>query len=294
LREQRGLIALLVTGCIACSAGDAPEVPSTDVYVVPFVMAGGLVAFDRPVRLSDHPGYDNQPAFTADGSALLYSSSSGSQVEIRRVDLASGVDRRLTRTLESEYSPAPLPAADGFSVVRVEADGRQRIWRFDEDGDQAELVLPHPDYVGYYAWLGGRRLVLFELADPPRLLLADLDDGSIRVVAEDVGRSIQPVPGRLAVSFVHKVADDEWWIVELDGSTGEQRRLAPTLPGREDHAWTPAGELLMADGSRLFHRRPQPDASWEDLADFQDDGLAQISRIAVAPDGTMLALVADE
>ena len=63
----------------------------------------------------------------------------------------------MTETVESEYSPTPLPAADGFSTVRVEQDGTQRLWAFDSSGGAPRLLLETIQPVGYHGWLGADR-----------------------------------------------------------------------------------------------------------------------------------------
>ena len=45
--------------------------------------------------------------------------------------------RRVTNTPESEYSPTVTPDGAHISVIRVEADGTQRLWRFTLDGRDA-------------------------------------------------------------------------------------------------------------------------------------------------------------
>ena len=57
----------------------------------------------------------------------------GSAVLELRIDVAPGYHIQ-AETPENEYSPQPIPDDDGFSVVRVEADGDQRLWRFGPAG----------------------------------------------------------------------------------------------------------------------------------------------------------------
>ena len=45
-----------------------------------------------------------------------------------------GSTTRVTNTPESEYSPTVTPDGAHISVIRVEADGTQRLWRFTIDG----------------------------------------------------------------------------------------------------------------------------------------------------------------
>jgi hypothetical protein len=300
VRFRRAFVAigvslpLLLTACERDrSRGEAPPY-TTDIFLVEITEENGRLVPGPPVNLTDREGYDNQPAFLPDGGALLYASRVDEQIEVYEVDLADGAARRRTQTPEREYQPTPLPRGDGFSVVRVELDGTQRLWRFDRQGGNPALILESPDNLRYHAWADPETIVLVDVDLRPNLLLVNVKDGSVRHLLEDVGRSLQPVPGRRAVSFVHMVGEEEWWIKELDLETGLIRSHVITRPGSEDHAWTPSGLLLMGQGSRLFQWRPAPGADWNDwreVADLAEYGIDHVTRIAVSPDGSRLALV---
>jgi hypothetical protein len=65
-------------------------------------------------------------------------------MDIYSFDRASRRLTRLTETTEGEYSATFLPPgvgeAGGFSVIRTEADGPQRLWRFNAQGKDPQLV----------------------------------------------------------------------------------------------------------------------------------------------------------
>jgi hypothetical protein len=90
---------------------------------------------------------------------------------------------------------------------------------------------------------------------------------------------------------VHKVSDQEWLIKTFDLKTRSVATFIKTFSGAEDYAWTPAGVLLMANGSKLFARKAS-DWAWVELADLSSAGLKNITRIAVSPKGDRIAVVA--
>ena len=278
---------LLVGGLQRAAAQQAP--PGTDILLV--AMNDGRIAPETTTNLTDRDGYDNQPFFTPDGQSLLYTSFRDGQTEIYRIDLASRTATPVTDTPESEYSPTPLPTGDGFSVIRVEADGTQRLWRFDNEGQAPALVLENVKPVGYQAWADPHTVALFVLGDPPTLQLADTRTGQADTLAYRIGRSLHRMPGSATISFVHKETDSTWTIKSLDPTTGVIKPLTATLPGREDYAWRSDGAVLMADGAVLYAWTPDHD--WQPLHDFSGHGVTTITRLAVHPDGTHLALVVD-
>ena len=142
--------------------------------------------------------------------------------------------------------------------------------------------------VGYHAWADERTAAMFVLGEPPTLQVGDALSGEVRTIAENPGRSIHRIPGTADISFVRKVSDEEWWIERLDPATGAAERIARTLPGREDYAWTPAGEILMGDGTVLFAWTA--DSGWGPVAEL-GDAAGDISRLAVSADGSHIAVV---
>jgi len=247
------------------------------------------------VRVAIHrEGYDNQPAFLPDGSAFWFTATDthDGQSDIWRFDLAGGVARVTMSAPESEYSAAPLPDGSGLSAVRVEADSTQRLWRFDLEGSDARPLLPDVAPVGYYAWSAAGPLVLFVLGDPPTLRVADPDGRGARTVATDVARSIQPIPGSGEVSYVQLGEAGTGTVMRLDPTTGERSILIDAPEGAVDHAWTPDGRLLMSHESSIYVWSPGSGGDWTLLADLSDHGVV-VSRLAVSPDGTHLALVVE-
>jgi hypothetical protein len=288
------LLCLPLPGCEEDRPGGEAPSYTTNIYVADIAEQDGLLEVSVLAEVTRREGYDNQPVFLPDGRTLLYSSRRGDQVDIYRHDLGSGEGAPVMETPEREYLPFPIPGDDGISVVRVEKSGKQRLWRFDLDGGEPELLLDSPTVLRYYAWAGPGRVVTVDGDLEPNLYLVDVEDGSAARILGGAGRSLQPIPGRNAMSFVHKVAENEWWIKELDLETREVRPLVLARPGSEDHAWTPDGLLLMGQGSRIFQWRPGPGAGWEDwevVVDLSLQGLFGVTRLAVSPEGTLLAIV---
>lgn len=280
--------------CLGLSLSLAAPVTAqtdTDIYIAPLRSDGGTLVVGDLANVTRREGYDNQPFFTADGRAILYTEINGGQADIHRLDFATGRSENLTNSPESEYSATPLPDG-GFSVIRVEADSSQRLWRFTADGRNPSLILENVAPVGYHAWGDANTLALFVLGSPATLQVVGVRGGSARVVAEDIGRSLQKIPGRSEVSFVRRTGDAQFRVEAVDVTTGATRILVDAVPGGEFHAWTPDGTLLMTSGAKLYQWSPAA-PEWRELADYTAQGL-QLTRIAVSRGGDRIAIVADE
>jgi len=268
--------------------------PATDVYLADLRVVQGRVTVGTPVNVTNRPGYDNQPSFLPDGRSILYTSVRDSQTDIYRYDIERRTNSAVTRTRESEYSPTPLPNKVGFSVIRVEADSTQRLWAFDLDGTHPRLVLDSIKPVGYHAWGDDHTLILFVLGTPATLQIADGTSPGARgeVLARDIGRSLQRIPGRPAVSFLQRDSVGGPSLQEVDVHTRRVTSLVKTPLGAEFFAWTPDGIVLTAAGTQLYQWDPRRGGAWQEIADFASAGLTNITRLAVSAKGDRLALVA--
>ncbi len=255
----------------------------------------GPPSIGEPVNVTRKADYDNQPHFTPDGSGFWYTSVDPhtAQSDIYRYDIASRRVARVTQSNpESEYSATPLPDGSGISTIRVEADSAQRLWRFDHEGGAAAVILEGVAPVGYHAWVDENTVVMFVLGDPPTLQVGDLRTGGARVVTEDIGRSIQLIPGTFDVSYVQRHDDGTSTIMRLPGDGGAPQPIIESVSGGDFHAWAPDGTLLMADGPVVYGAAPGAERAWTPIADFSHLDIV-ISRLAVSPDASQIALVAE-
>jgi WD40-like Beta Propeller Repeat len=265
--------------------------PASDIFIVDVAIHNGKMKLGPPKKITDMVGYNNQPAFMPDGQSVLYTSIRG-QADIYRYDIARGATTQITNTPESEYSPTLMPDGKSISVIRVEADGTQRLWRFPLAGGAPSLILEKIKPVGYHLWIDDHTLVLFILGKPNTLQIADTRTEKAETIAENPGRILRRIPHQNKFSFVHKISDKEWAIKAFDLRTRTSASLIDTLPGVEDYAWMPSGLLLMAKDSKLFSVIPLTGNSWSEVADFSNAGLKNITRIAVSPKGDKIAFVA--
>ena len=263
----------------------------SDIFIIDLKHNQGKIKLGDPVRITSWAGYNNQPSFLPDGQGILYTSIRDKQADIYRYDIRADSTTQITNTPESEYSPTLMPDSKSISVVRVEGDGTQRLWKFPPAGGSPALILENIKPVGYHLWVDDYTLALFVLGKPNTLQLVDLRSGKAEMIADNPGRILRRVPHENKFSFVQKVSDQEWLIKTYDLKTRSIAIFIKTFPGVEDYAWTPAGVLLMANGSKVFARR-KSDFAWVELADLSNAGLKNITRIAVSPKGDRIAIVA--
>lgn len=296
-------LLLLLTGCVTSAPPEpssfdtattqppdanqaiASGVAGSDIWVGRLARTAGNWRITGLVNITTRPGYDNQPAFSADGQSIYYSSiRDAAQADIYEYDWRTQTTRRLTTTPQSEFSPIPL--GKGFSVVRVETDGRQRLCRYV--GRSHRPVTGTPDTVGYYTWLDDTRIAMFLVDEPPRLAIATLTDGALHSIISDPGRSLHHRNNVLY--FVDKRDAEHWWISAYDTQTGQTKRIAETLSGSEDLAWAPDGQLLMAQQRRIYVWHD----GWQEIINLDERIPGAINRLTIHPDSHRIAFVAAE
>lgn len=285
----RVIAVCAVLGCLVPGAAAAQG--GTDIWVATINEVGTHVSVGRPLNVTRRAGYDNQPSFSADGRTVFYTSiREDAQADIWRVAATGGASTRVTDTPESEYSALLTPDRLHLSVIRVERDSTQRLWKFPLDGGGPSLVLRALRPVGYHVWVGDYTLGTFVLGSPNALVVVDSRTERADTLARNIGRALVRIPGRDAFSFVQQVGDTAW-ISDVDVRTRTVSRLASAPARTEYHVWTPAGQLIIASGSRLWIR---VGGRWDMLADFAELGVRGISRLALSPSGDRLAFVADD
>jgi len=291
---------LLAAIAQAAAAQQAPQPaqapPATDVYLISLADPSAWSAASVS-NISASPGYDNQPSFMRDSRSILFASNrDGRQTDIYRYWIADRKLTQLTATPEPEYSPTLIPAGNGFTVIQVDADNAQRLKMFDLAGKTATLV-SHPDEkgVGYHAWIDSDTLMMFIVGQPSTLVRYRPGDGSIEIVAGGIGRSLAAIPNSKAVSFTTRDERGAWWFRRYDVATREITTIAQAPEGVTADpycAWTRDGRMFSASGTKILARRAG-DSSWSLVGDLAAAPIANISRLAVSPDGRWLAFVAD-
>lgn len=295
MRMITARLAIAIAIPIVASAQAAP--PATDVYLAPLTIRGMQITVGAPLNITSRPGYDNQPSFTPDGRAVLYTSIRDGQSDIYRYDLESKATTRLTTTPESEYSATVMPGGRRFSVIRVEKDSTQRLWSFDMSGGDPRLVLEAVKPVGYHAWLDSTTLALFVLGQPNALVVASTTSVRVDTLARDIGRSLATPPGGQAsatFTFVKRNADSTWGVIAgIKDNAGWRTQPVMSLPrGAEYVVWPGPDRAVTATGTKILIRTALT-APWVEAGDFEAAGIRSITRLAISRDGQWIAFAAE-
>ena len=310
---MRLILLILAVAVVLPSPQQAP--PATEVFLMSLSDAGAHEG-SAWINISNSPGYDNQPSFLPDNSAVLFSSNrDGKQMDIYRYDIAGRTLKQLTNTSDSEFSPTVTPDGKTFSVIRqAAADGTQLLVKYDlATGAHQSVVFENVKPVGYHAWIDPTHVALFILGSgqgaPATLQIADTRTGTAEVAATGIGRSVLVRPGAGTVSYITTGANR--MVREFDVKQRTSRDLFAPLEGSapgagaavsQDAVWAENGtELWMASGTQILRRVVSEAAgSWKHKFNLilvpggpVSPAIKSITRMAISSNGRWLAFVAE-
>ncbi|HEY4303374.1 MAG TPA: hypothetical protein VGM82_02830 [Gemmatimonadaceae bacterium] len=273
------------------SRAGAQAAPSTDIFLAPLTITADAISVGTPTNVTNRSGYDNQPTFTPDGRAILFTSThEDAQSDIYRYMLATKAIARVTSTPESEYSATVMPGGARMSVIRVERDSTQRLWSFALDGTDPRVVVESLKPVGYHAWVDASTLAMFVLGRPNALVVGDLKSGKLDTVARNIGRSLARLPDGSGFSYAQIGEAGVTMLRGMNPTTHASWDIVRLPRGSQDIVWLHDGTLLTANGTRLLAWK-KGDADWRQIADLAGAGVVDASRLAVSPDEKWLAIV---
>ncbi len=297
------LVGLSLAACTFSPAAEPPEgPPNTDIYIADMSTIGQSISIGQPNPVAAQPGYENQPAFTADGRTLLYTAAGPSgKTDLWARNLTSGEKRSLTQTPgKSEYSPRL--ASDGVTLSFIQEDPSGEVTTLEAltlgRSNAAPLIALKP--LGYYAYLNnGEEVLTFFRSEPATLVHVDIKSGETREIASNIGRALYAAPNGTSAYFTISTSEDNFELHQYDAATGETRHLFALPEGAQDYTAfvipdTPFTTFLAASGTDIFFRVDHPENhKWVKVADLSDAPFTDITRMAVNKTATRIAFVTE-
>jgi hypothetical protein len=261
----------------------------SEVYLAYMTFRGDTLKVTSSYNLSQNPGYDNQPTFDSETGVLYYARSRNAQTDIAWFDPESGNTSWYSDTPgRSEYSPMRIPGSGYISAIGLDTTGLQRLYRYSEEGSQ--LIIPNLK-VGYQLWINPDLLVCTVLVEDHMDLVLVKFDKEQQIIDKRVGRSLHKISGTKTISYT-KPGDTGIEVYQLDPYTGKTQKITTLPAGVQDMCWLSDGSLLCGGEGVLLRYHPNQDESWKVVHQFKSD-FGKISRLAINPSGTQLALVVE-
>ncbi len=277
--------------CCLC-ATIAISQPNTEVYTMDLSFSDAHFKVSNFQNISQNEGYDNQPSFTPEGQ-LLFAKTRNAQTDIALYDFASNTTEWLYDTTEGgEYSPQFIPKSKDVAAVRLDPDGKQRLYRYSLNEAPKELI--ENLQVAYYTFYDENRMLGSVLSgNNLDLVLSNLISKKTDTLLEASGRSIHNVPRSDAMSYTSVNEEGNWDVYQLDMESLESFFVVQLPIGIQDHIWLDDTKLLIGSGNKLFLYDLFGNGEWNQVANLSENNIENITRLAVSPNGKKMALVAE-
>jgi hypothetical protein len=262
------------------------------VFLFNLVSNNNSIKVANGTNISNNEGYDNQPSFL-NNDRILYSSTRNGQTDIAQYFSSYKSKVWINLTEGSEYSPLKIPNKNEVSAVRLDKDGKQRLYRYNlSNGQSSELI--QDLVVAYYTWFNEETIVSAVIEDQQLNLFAtNISAGISKKYATNVGRSFHKIPNSNLISFISKENENQWQIKSINPDTGVTKLIANTMEGVEDICWLNNKTILSGRGTKLYKLTLNKDNNWVEISDFSSLGITSITRITVNSSMDKLAIAAD-
>jgi dipeptidyl aminopeptidase/acylaminoacyl peptidase len=276
----------LITSFLFC------QLPDSDIWLFDIKDSAEQISFHNPENITNRKGYDNQPAFSPDGKFILFSSQrdSNGSTDIYRYDLGTKKTTQFTKTSASEYSPTFMPDGKNISVVMVEKDSTQRLWKFPLAGGPPLCIMKNVDSIGYHSWISKDSVAVHVLTKPAfTLQIVNITTQRPKVIADSVGRCM-------------RMKDRNLWYTTQAGHFNNVyeysfRSKTSVLKGvieSEDYLFKGKNEIWSCSDNTIVSGYMSSKSGADEIVNFSPYGITKITRITISPDGKKLAVVSNK
>ncbi|WP_299276190.1 nuclear transport factor 2 family protein [uncultured Psychroserpens sp.] len=265
---------------------------NTEVFLFDLEANGSQIQVKNGINISNNEGYDNQPSFLND-RYILFASTRNGQTDISKYDMRYDSKSWLNFSDGGEYTPLKIPNRNEVSAVRLDKDGKQRLYAYNmSNGESNELI--QDLVVAYYTWYDENTTVAAVIeGDNLNLFVTNLEEGTSRKYQSKVGRSFHKIPNSNLVSFISKENENQWQIKSLNPKTGATKVIANTMEGVEDICWLDDKTILSGKDNVLYKLTLRKDNNWKKVANLEANSISKITRLATNPEGTKLLIAGD-
>ena len=245
-------------------------------------------------NVSDNEGYDSQPSFISN-ETLVFAGNNNGQTDISEYNFNTKLKRWVNEETEGgEYSPQKFPSSNDIAAVRLDKDGKQRLYRYNMESGNSSVLIEDVQ-VAYFAFYNDKQILATVLSNEKLdLTMIDLQTKTVDTLFSDAGRSIQKVPNTKSMSYTLFNENKNLDLYVLDINSEESYFITELPYGVEDYVWLNDTQVLVGMESKLYIYDTLGEQQWIKVASVSEYGIKNISRMAISPNGKKLALVGEQ
>ncbi|HLM55827.1 MAG TPA: tetratricopeptide repeat protein, partial [Pyrinomonadaceae bacterium] len=217
--------------------------------------ASRATADSRPVQLTSHPATDWQPAYSPDGSTLVFASKRDGNFEIYAAGADGSAPVRLTDSPNDDLMPAYSP--DGGRVAFTsKRDGNDEVYVMGADGSNPTNLTRSPSADSRPSWSpDGSRLLFVSNRDGDQdsfdIYSVNADGTGLKRLTDDKAHDGDPAwsPDGSRIAFAsNRGGDFDVYVMDADGRSQTNVTRNPSFDGKP--AWSPDGKKIAFTSNR--------------------------------------------
>ena len=231
---------------VSCSSN--ADLPSTSLYVIE---ADGN---NRAIILSDPEQRYWGPAWSPDGTKLVFSISTRSGGELYIANVDGSELTQLTNNGRSNYLPAWSPSGQVISFISQESTdtSTSEIYAIHADGSNEVRLTDNDDWEYGTSWSKDGTKIIFGSQRNGDWQIYTMDpDGNHQLPLPNPAHGNAPVwsPDGLRIAFTSdQDGDDDIWVMNADGS--DQQNLTDNDVWDDQPQWSPDGTQIAFTSDR--------------------------------------------
>lgn len=267
--------------------------PATEIYISEIDFSNEGFQFKNTHNISNNPGYDNQPFFLEDDT-LLYARNNKGQTDIAKYIFSKKETIFFHDFTEGgEYSPQPISNNGSIAAVRLDPDGMQRLYAYKPGKAGNSLLFPDLK-VAYFSFINDDEILASVIRmNQLDLVRANNSTGETTDLVTNSGRCIQKIPGSKSFSYTILNEEKNFDLYQYDPDNNESYFVCQLPIGVQDYVWYEDYKIIIGSGTQLFVYDLFGNGDWLPIADFKDDNLTNITRLAISQDQKRFAFVAE-
>lgn len=264
---------------------------NSNIYVFDIARAyEGLEVLNKQI-IVENTGYNNQPSF-ANNEVLYYAGNNNGQTDIVEYNLSTQETKWFNElTPGGEYSPQKFPSKKDIAAVRLDLDGKQRLYNYEIDSGKSSELIKDLN-VAYFAFYNDEKILATVLGDTEMALgIIDLKKKTMDTLFDNAGRSIQKIPNLNFMSYtlINEVGKLDLYMMNMESQ--DSYFICEIPLDIQDYVWINDTQIIAGKNEKLYMYDTLGEGEWTMVASLKEHGVKNVMRMAISPDGKKLAVV---